>query len=1145
MTQRKSTDNMSRKELNHQNKNQVLDGNFKQLDELIQLNTKIRLEKDFYLDSDEKTTYLNGIKINKNIIIEGDNHIIDARGKSRIFNIDCEKIILKNIIFKNGYNIDDGGAINHKNGTLDIFNCTFINNSSDKQGGVLSSSNSKLVIINTKFFNNQAYDIGCINFSTIRGFIELNNCEFKNNSAKNNTSVIRNTEKSTLNIKNTIFDSNHANNAGTILNWGKCVISNSTFKGNSVDNDAGAIDNRQRSRLKITNSKFLNNSANGDGGAILNYSRLTLEKVLFFKNFSSNQAGAISNQKEGFINITDSEFENNISDMTSGSILNWGKIQMESVNFRNNASKEFGGAILNQESSFLLIKKSKLINNEVEYAGGAILNKSRMILKDILIKNNKSKFGGAINCSKKSTTVIERCDFISNTSDNGGCIFNNSADTKVIECNFSKNFTENIIYNSKSMSCYSNDFYNNKIKNIILNDENGILNILLGSFSDNELENVIIYNKGNHCNITQTVFENNPSKSKYCNIINETYMIINDLKLMSNEKTVLNNGILDVKKISEDILISNIHNMNEMNDFSKKSNNPYDFSYLNDKIHNNKSSKLELSEDVKIELYELDYFEGGIEITTDNLIIDGKNHAIDGREKSRIFIINAKNVTLENLIFKNGFYRTYMDKQYNGGGAIHILENASLILKNSIFLDNSSNSNAGAILNEGCVNSYNTKFINNTSNSYGGAIHNKKNLNIYGNEFKDNSARIAGAIYNQGQLNIEINNILENNNSDFNEEIYNAGSISIDYDSNSIYNTSKINEKSQTSIPFTSLENAMKDSDEIKLTNDIVFDYTKDKLLKYIITIENNLIIDGNGFSIEFDPTKEELYFIDGNKSSALFKINDEINVVLKNIIFKNCYTNNRSIIENNGNLTIENCRFINNQITQNNNLIKNTGYLKINNTYFSNNISNKQSLINNSLKLEITDSKFINNNSNAIGTCLTNSKDTLIKNSVFKSNTTSNNGGTIFNRTSANLKIINNNFEHNFAKIDAGAIYNYGNISIHDSNFTKNESEDEGGVINSRTSGKIRIFNTKFFENKSHSSGGVIYNYGDIEIKDSKFRKNASKYRASVIEHEKALDNRNSNVLKISNSEFINNTQKEIFTFHDNNLHLKDCTFN
>ena len=315
-------------------------------------------------------------------------------------------------------------------------------------------------------------------------------------------------------------------------------------------------------------------------------------------------------------------------------------------------------------------------------------------------------------------------------------------------------------------------------------------------------------------------------------------------------------------------------------------------------------------------------------------------------------------------------------------------------------------------------------------------------------------------------------------------------------------------------------------------------------ILKYIIDIENDLIIDGNGFSIEFDQSKEDLYLIDGNESSSLFRIKEDINVVLRNIIFKDCYSNNKSIIKNEGNLTIENCKYINNQITQNNNLIDNNGNLKIVDSDFSNNIANNQSLIKNSSNLEMSDCRFINNDSNAFGTCLTNSKEAIIKNSIFKSNITSNKGGSIYNAFTASLKIFNGDFEHNFAKIDAGAIYNYGELIIRDSNFTKNESEDEGGVINSRTSGNIRIINTKFLENKSHSNGGVIYNYGNIQINQSQFANNMAKYRASVIEHAKTLDNRNSNVLKIDNSQFIDNSQEEIFSFDNGNLHLKNCTF-
>jgi predicted outer membrane repeat protein len=252
--------------------------------------------------------------------------------------------------------------------------------------------------------------------------------------------------------------------------------------------------------------------------------------------------------------------------------------------------------------------------------------------------------------------------------------------------------------------------------------------------------------------------------------------------------------------------------------------------------------------------------------------------------------------------------------------------------------------------------------------------------------------------------------------------------------------------------------------------------------------------------------------------------------------------------MENKGNLTIENCKFINNHITEDNSLIENKHRLKIINSDFANNKSYKESLIINSSELNIINSNFINNNSKAIGCCINNNGEMTIEKSIFKSNTTENKAGAIHNEYETSLKVIDVKFKYNSADVDGGAIYNYGKLDIEDSIFANNTSEEDGGTINNRTSGEINIINTKFIENESKSNGGVIYNYGNVEINLCEFKNNCAKYRASVIEHAKALDNRKRNNLTISNSKFVKNISndgKEIVAFDKITLKLINCKFN
>lgn len=108
---------------------------------------------------------------------------------------------------------------------------------------------------------------------------------------------------------------------------------------------------------------------------------------------------------------------------------------------------------------------------------------------------------------------------------------------------------------------------------------------------------------------------------------------------------------------------------------------------------------------------DLDLIDGVI--ITKNITITGYNNAsIDGSNKARGLVIGYNcNVTLKNLIFKNGFSES-------DGGAILLKTNSTLTLFNCTFLNNKVyNSNGGAIANykNTTLNVFNSTFSKNTA----------------------------------------------------------------------------------------------------------------------------------------------------------------------------------------------------------------------------------------------------------------------------------------------------------------------------------------------------------------------------------------------------------------------------------------------
>ncbi len=183
-------------------------------------------------------------------------------------------------------------------------------------------------------------------------------------------------------------------------------------------------------------------------------------------------------------------------------------------------------------------------------------------------------------------------------------------------------------------------------------------------------------------------------------------------------------------------------------------------------------------------------YKDGIEITKDNIVIDGGGHTIDGAGQARIFNIASNNVTLRNIIFINAYSNEnggaiaaktgmikdvffvnnsaklggaiYFDEagkvincqfnnntltdKYGDGGAIYF--NNEGTISNSVFADNNAGYSAGAIYfaNNGSV--CNSIFTNNAAGNYGGAIYFNQSGTVTNCNFTNNSVNYDGGAIN-------------------------------------------------------------------------------------------------------------------------------------------------------------------------------------------------------------------------------------------------------------------------------------------------------------------------------------------------------------------------------------------------------------
>lgn len=260
----------------------------------------ITLENDYAYDEGFN---VKGIKILKNLTINGNGHTLDGLSKSRIFWMDP----------------------NHKGGsfenTVTLNNINFKNGYAESGGGAILSEDSYTMNFGTKM-NLRTY------------YLNINDCTFTNNVANGNPGGAISAED-TITITNSIFKNNVAKGPGGAVACEDCEISKCTFTGNT-GGDGGAV--KVGSNAHFTSCTFNSNTANWDGGAIAAYgSHILVEDSKFDSNSAERYGGAIFGLDDD-VNAENCIFTNNKASQKGGAIYAIGKAN--GCTFINNQAPE-------------------------------------------------------------------------------------------------------------------------------------------------------------------------------------------------------------------------------------------------------------------------------------------------------------------------------------------------------------------------------------------------------------------------------------------------------------------------------------------------------------------------------------------------------------------------------------------------------------------------------------------------------------------------------------------------------------------------------------------------------------------------------------------------------------------------------------
>ena len=413
--------------------------NFTDLQNAIGLVTgTLTLNQNVVMTDDEAANFVNGVIINKNIGIDGKGHTIDAKNLGRIFKINLGvAVTLTNVTLTNGnatvggaiYNFDNldlvhvnfvnntakyGGAIMNYGYGLVLDDSTFTNNTA-KIGGAIYNSDDCFVVGNSTFTNNTAKIGGAI-YNYGIGFV-VGNSTFVNNSAADGAGAIMNGGRGFV-VGNSTFTNNTAKIGGAIYNYGiGFVVGNSTFVNNSAADGAGAVYNEGDNSV-VGNSTFVNNTATSIGGAIINNGKLVVDNSAFEDNAANYYGGAIFNRDD--LQVTNSAFDGN-------------DILVRNIRAMDNVDHG-GAAIYNWKNGKLDISKSNFTNNIKNYKNGNLLVGAVATIGDATISdsyfvNNSGRWGGALSVmggefsSATNFIDIDGTKFVSNSALYGGAMF--------------------------------------------------------------------------------------------------------------------------------------------------------------------------------------------------------------------------------------------------------------------------------------------------------------------------------------------------------------------------------------------------------------------------------------------------------------------------------------------------------------------------------------------------------------------------------------------------------------------------------------------------------------------------------------------------------------------------------------------------
>ena len=1128
----------------------------------------LTLNQNIAMTAKEAADFTNGITINKDIVIDGKGHTIDAKNLGRIFSIgEGFTVTLTNATLING-KATEGGAI-YNDGSLTLSDVKLSDNAADSYGGAVFN-NGELVVSDSVFDSNDIVNRGSASvdyggaaiYNWKEGTLKVTNSNFTNNikNYKNgdnlvgaittigNATVIGSNfvnnsgrwggaisatgaelrkNSSTLTVSNTIFKDNSALYAGAVYIWGSnyniadCVFDNNTAfgKGNMTpnNNNGGALVVSQVSRFNepitgtISGSKFTNNKAQYGGAAYFNKGFVTITDSVFENNIATAEGGAVgffhASVKDLVVSINNSSFVGNKAPV-AGAIFTNVDSKITNSNFINNSAAKIGGAICNVND--LTVENSKFVNNTPQ----AIHNFKELHLGIETFTDLQNAIGlvdGILTLdSDIAMTDDEAAGFV------GGVAIN-----------------KNIRIDGKGHTIDAKNL--GRIFSIGEGFTVTLTNATL--INGKATEGGAIYNDGS-LTLSDVKLSDNAADSYGGAVFNNGELVVSDSVFDSND--IVNRGSASVDYGGAAIYnwydgVLTVSGSNFTNNIKNYKNGDrlvgavatIGDATISDSYFVNNAGRWGGAITTSGALI------AGDDVNT--LTVSGSTFKENGGLYGAGIFVAGSDFTVSDCVFdKNtAFGKGNMTPNNNNGAAIEVTDTNKAIagiITGSNFTNNKAQYGGAIDICEGNIKITDSEFVNNSADVEGGAIDistvkGNPEVSISGSKFINNSASYGGAIVNVKDLTVRNTEFVNNTPDAIFNYVGFGGNLDLGIEN------------------FTDLQNAIGlVTGTLTLNQNVVM--TDDEAANFVngVIINKNIRIDGKGHTI------------DAKNLGRIFEIDGGFAVTLTNVTLTNGKADNGGAIYNFGNLDLVHVNFVNNTAkyggaimnyayglvlddsTFTNNTAKIGGAIYnsadcfvVGNSTFANNTatSNGGVIFNYGIGFVVGNSTFVNNSAaDGAGAILNGGRGFVVGNSTFANNTATSKGGAIYNY-GIGFVVGNSTFANNTAE-DAGAVYNEGDNSVvGNSTFVNNTATSIGGAI--INNGKLVVDNSAFEDNAANYYGGAIFNWDDLQVTNSAFDGNDILVRniraMDNVDHGgAAIYNWKNGKLDISKSNFTNN---------------------